>query len=603
MKLKLKSILNEISIKKIEKIFVNTGKVSKSDFDKILYVTDEKNAYVEWLTSKVAKGIIKPSDIEKFNGLFKIFSVHTSEFKSNDIQRYKTVSDVKDFLTTAEKISKEIEQDVSKQKGLNKKDKYDELFYKSTSKYNVFVIPKGRNDLYNAACDIGSGAGMIGNGRGWCISTGKTDSHFKRHIKNAPIIIFISKDGNKNDKYSRIGVALPDDGIIDISDNTNKKINYSDVSKIDSDIWNVIRDVYDDGKKLPKFNGYETFSVGDGLYAFPESNSNNNNRLYIKLNNNITIRDTIINLDNLDINKDSNWPIMMLNDGLDSDMAKIFFEVVKTKKYVDIVNNDTHITVSEFNNIYFLDKDDIKKSFYITKTNNFYEPTISFIENDRNVDDIILNGIKPYIIKGNVSADDFEKKINTFNKERSNYEYLILSVAERIPVVVDGDVNFGNKSIGVKCELTINGNLNTSLTIDDFDTNDGVNFAEGDFYKSMIIKNVSGFISTNEFGVYGENFEIPNNIPSDKLIFNSSVLPFSSTSKLKVKSIEVKDSEIKFSEYRGQFVNIDGIILESTDVLIYNEENNQYDKIEDVNDVENVISNYFDIDKSNIVIR
>ena len=57
--------------------------------------------------------------------------------------------------------------------------------------FAVYKIPQGSDDLYNVSCELGSGTE-------WCTATGKTSSHFDRHISQGSLYIF---DNGKGEKY------------------------------------------------------------------------------------------------------------------------------------------------------------------------------------------------------------------------------------------------------------------------------------------------------------------------------------------------------------------------------------------------------------------
>lgn len=187
----LKETLTEISIEQLKTQFVDSGKISQEDFNEITNVTP-KTAYITWLAKKVADGLIKVEDTYKYKKYFNIFDRRKKEYPLADINQYKTQDDLSQFINKSVEIANKESEDVSQQKGVSKTNKYKEFYIGSVDGFDVYKLPKGRQDLYGASCELGSGTE-------WCTATGKTKVHFDKYISDGPLFIFI-KPGS-DEKY------------------------------------------------------------------------------------------------------------------------------------------------------------------------------------------------------------------------------------------------------------------------------------------------------------------------------------------------------------------------------------------------------------------
>jgi len=192
------ALVLEVSIEQLKKDFVDTNKITPEVFEEIKKVS-AKSVYVTWLTKMVYKKIIKTEDIYKWKSYFAIFERFKQKYPSPDINNYKEPrrddepSDeedtseyysVADFIETSIKIKELIQADPSKDKGRPKRDKYKEFVIGEVDGFTVYELPKGRKDLYNVSCELGT--------IDWCTSTGKTRVHFDDYINQGPLYIFIN---------------------------------------------------------------------------------------------------------------------------------------------------------------------------------------------------------------------------------------------------------------------------------------------------------------------------------------------------------------------------------------------------------------------------
>jgi hypothetical protein len=190
--IRLKSLLFEVSLDQLKTQFVDTGKITDSEFTEIIDASGGKSAYATWLTKMVANKIIKPEDLYKYNSYFKIFDRRKREYQFQDINQYKTSQDISQFILKSVEIFDKEKSDPSQQKGVTRSNKYREFYIGSVEGFDVYELPKGRTDLYGVSCEMGSGTQ-------WCTATGKTRKHFDSYISKGPLFIF-SKPGS-DEKY------------------------------------------------------------------------------------------------------------------------------------------------------------------------------------------------------------------------------------------------------------------------------------------------------------------------------------------------------------------------------------------------------------------
>jgi hypothetical protein len=192
--IRLKSLLFEVSLDQLKTQFVDTGKISDSEFTEIVDASGGKSAYATWLTKQVAGKIIKPEDLYKYNTYFKIFDRRKREYLFQDINQYKTSDDIAQFISKSVDLADREKADPSQQRGVAKTDRYAEFKIGEVEGFTVYELPKGRKDLYGASCEIGSGTE-------WCTATGKTRQHFDRYISEGPLFIFIKPGLDKKYQF------------------------------------------------------------------------------------------------------------------------------------------------------------------------------------------------------------------------------------------------------------------------------------------------------------------------------------------------------------------------------------------------------------------
>ena len=191
----LKNLLLEVSLDQIKTQFVDTGKLTDSEFTEIIDSSGGKSAYATWLSKKVADKIINAEDIYKYNAYFKVFDRRKREYVFQDLNQYKTLNDISQFITKSVEIAAAEQKDPSQQKGSAKSNKYDEFKLGSVDGFDVYELPKGRTDLYGVSCELGSGTE-------WCTATGRTKNYFDNYIAKGPLFIFIKPGSDEKYQFS-----------------------------------------------------------------------------------------------------------------------------------------------------------------------------------------------------------------------------------------------------------------------------------------------------------------------------------------------------------------------------------------------------------------
>jgi hypothetical protein len=191
-------MVNEVSIQQLQTDFVDTGRIKKETFRDILNATQNDSALATWLTARVAgtkkdPAIIKPEDIYKYEQYFNVFKRRKKEYPTSDINQIKTSQQIQNFIKTSTDLASQEEENPSAQKGVSKTEKFKDLKIGDYNGFSVYMIPKGRKDLYPTSCELGSGTE-------WCTATGNTSSYFEEYIESGPLFIFIDNSDSKN-KY------------------------------------------------------------------------------------------------------------------------------------------------------------------------------------------------------------------------------------------------------------------------------------------------------------------------------------------------------------------------------------------------------------------
>ena len=190
--------LNEVSIDMLKQQFVDSGKINQKEFKEITDVANNDSALATWLVSRVVgtkkvQPLIKIEDIYKYKKYFDIFKRNKQKYPLKDINMIKDRKSLDDFIKKSVEISQEEEQDISKQTGVSKAEKYKKLKLGEVDGFEIYKIPQGEEELYGASCELGSGTE-------WCTATGKSDMYFQNYIEDGPLYIIINKS-NPKEKY------------------------------------------------------------------------------------------------------------------------------------------------------------------------------------------------------------------------------------------------------------------------------------------------------------------------------------------------------------------------------------------------------------------
>jgi len=185
-------VIEEASISQLQDQFVDTGKITHEIFDKIIEATGGKGAYATWMIKRLEEESIKQEDIYKYKNYFDVFERRKRDYPIKDINQIKQSDQIGEFIKISVDILEKEKEDPSKQKGVSKENKYDEFHIGQVEvhpqvTFDVYKIPKGREDLYGMSCDLGSGTE-------WCTATGKTGKWFREYITDGPLYIFIGDD-------------------------------------------------------------------------------------------------------------------------------------------------------------------------------------------------------------------------------------------------------------------------------------------------------------------------------------------------------------------------------------------------------------------------
>jgi len=201
-KLTYNSNLSEVSISQLKSDFVDTGRIKDKDFNEILKATGDDSALSTWLVARVVGSkkiktpIIKAEDIYKYKEYFNVFRRHKNKYTLKDINQIKNQVQLQDFISKSIELKNAEEEDPTKKKGVSKNEKFSDLKLMEMDGFDVYKIPKGRKDLYNASCELGSGTE-------WCTATGNTDDYFKSYNESGALYIIINKS-NPKEKYQAL---------------------------------------------------------------------------------------------------------------------------------------------------------------------------------------------------------------------------------------------------------------------------------------------------------------------------------------------------------------------------------------------------------------
>jgi hypothetical protein len=195
----LYEVLLEDKVSNLKAQFVDSKKISKQDFERLIAADPTGIKYLIWIVSRYYNDIVKPNEDPKslmvakkrfFEDLYKItdglgvFDKFKRKFKNQDIFKYN----LEDFKKEAFEVGQNLnaaEREVGKQKN----EKYPEFKIGEVNGFTVYKLPQGRLDLKPVSCDLGSGTN-------WCTSK-HNQNYYDSYVKKDPLFIFIKG----NEKY------------------------------------------------------------------------------------------------------------------------------------------------------------------------------------------------------------------------------------------------------------------------------------------------------------------------------------------------------------------------------------------------------------------
>jgi len=101
----INELLQESRIKELRAQFVDSGKVSKEDFELLVKASGNVGEYVAWLVSRFVAGVITLDELGTLEKYLKLFKKYPKEFTFQQISQYKTQSDMETFKSEAEALA------------------------------------------------------------------------------------------------------------------------------------------------------------------------------------------------------------------------------------------------------------------------------------------------------------------------------------------------------------------------------------------------------------------------------------------------------------------------------------------------------------------
>ena len=174
------------------------GRISKSEFDTIMDHTNGKFAYTAWLVKNIVRKHINFDDVKKFIVYFKVFEKYKSLFTHSDINQYKTLEDINDFVSTAKKIIQDFEKMgenggesnfISPTQIKKLESEFGIKLIGLHDGYQVFLIPKeleGNEDAWKAYRNT---FGQCKDGNKLSVCTFASVGHFNNYLGKGPLFV------------------------------------------------------------------------------------------------------------------------------------------------------------------------------------------------------------------------------------------------------------------------------------------------------------------------------------------------------------------------------------------------------------------------------
>jgi hypothetical protein len=205
LEVKLKSMIQEVSIEMLRGQFVDSNKITPETFENIVKASKNKSAYATWLVKNVSEKYILEEDIYKFEEYFDVFNKHKNKFTYKDINGYKGKTGANEFKRDAVRIMDEVEQfsdqtkevDSSSLVSMNDIDNLKKVgieYLGIVDGYQIFEVPQGNNsqEAYKRYKNI---LGKCKDGGKIHLCTVANYSHYKQYIdKDSLFVIFNLSD-------------------------------------------------------------------------------------------------------------------------------------------------------------------------------------------------------------------------------------------------------------------------------------------------------------------------------------------------------------------------------------------------------------------------
>jgi len=189
-------IINVDIISKLKAKHVGDDKiVTEEIFNQIIEVSKNKVSLIIWLTTKVSEEKILVEDIYKFEEYFIIFEKHKQKYSEKNIQMYKEIDHINDFINQTIKIR----ENNIKYENINDSDRYvtqNEIekleslgikYYGVCEEHQVFEITnscKSNENAWKAYKDILGRCSGREQGAKIDICTMASFSYFKRYLED-----------------------------------------------------------------------------------------------------------------------------------------------------------------------------------------------------------------------------------------------------------------------------------------------------------------------------------------------------------------------------------------------------------------------------------
>lgn len=202
-------LLNETSVEDLKKQWVDSKKMSPEQFDTVCQAANNKSSWVTWLGKRVLDKqlSLKPEDVTKWQEVINLFERYKQKFTYKDINQVKTRDQISQFVNQALDLKSQAQaKDVATKAA---KDQFAE-FYKGSVEvdgktFKVYVLPKGRTDLYKVSR-------AIAGDTHWCTAS-SDPGFFEDYIKTGDLTILINSVDPK-EKYQ----LHPDGSLMDRTD-------------------------------------------------------------------------------------------------------------------------------------------------------------------------------------------------------------------------------------------------------------------------------------------------------------------------------------------------------------------------------------------------